>query len=115
MKVLKISKLKSLETKHLLNFGLAWIFEIIFFKSSSNFVYSYVKLSFLAIEAIYSIMAMNTGDIPPTLNLEEQEDGTEGFDLVPLKSKHIEGIKCVLSNSFGFGGTNASLIFGKAP
>lgn len=66
-----------------------------------------------AIEAIYSIMAMNTGDIPPTLNLEDQEDGTDGFDLVPLKSKHIDGIKCVLSNSFGFGGTNSSVIFGK--
>lgn len=66
-----------------------------------------------AIEAIYSIMALNTGDIPPTLNLEDIEDGTEGFDLVPLKSKHIDGIKAVLSNSFGFGGTNSSVIFGK--
>ncbi len=66
-----------------------------------------------AIEAIYSIMAMNTGDIPPTLNLEDIEDGTEGFDLVPLKSKHIDGIKAVLSNSFGFGGTNSSVIFGR--
>lgn len=66
-----------------------------------------------AIEAIYSILALTTGDIPPTLNLENQEEGTEGFDLVPLKSKHIDDIKAVLSNSFGFGGTNSSVIFGR--
>jgi 3-oxoacyl-[acyl-carrier-protein] synthase II len=66
-----------------------------------------------AIEAIYSIMALTTGDIPPTLNLENPSEGTEGFDLVPQKSKHIDGIKAVLSNSFGFGGTNSSVIFGK--
>ena len=66
-----------------------------------------------AIEAIYSIMALTTGDIPPTLNLENPSEGTEGFDLVPLKSKHIDGIKAVLSNSFGFGGTNSSVIFGR--
>ncbi|MFT4967755.1 MAG: 3-oxoacyl-[acyl-carrier-protein] synthase II [Candidatus Deianiraeaceae bacterium] len=66
-----------------------------------------------AIEAIYSIMALNTGDIPPTLNLEEVEDGTEDFDLMPLKSRNIGEIKAVLSNSFGFGGTNSSVVFGK--
>ena len=66
-----------------------------------------------AIEAIYSIMALNTGDIPPTLNLENPEDGLEGFDLMPLKSRNIGEIKAVLSNSFGFGGTNSSVIFGK--
>ena len=66
-----------------------------------------------AIEAIYSIMALNSGDIPPTLNLENIEDGTEGFDLVPLQTKNIGKINAVLSNSFGFGGTNSSVIFGK--
>jgi 3-oxoacyl-[acyl-carrier-protein] synthase II len=66
-----------------------------------------------AIEAIYSIMALNSGDIPPTLNLENIEDGTEGFDLVPLKTKNVGKINAVLSNSFGFGGTNSSVIFGK--
>lgn len=66
-----------------------------------------------AIEAIYSIMALNTGDIPPTLNLDEVEDETEDFDLMPLKSRNIGEIKAVLSNSFGFGGTNSSVVFGK--
>jgi 3-oxoacyl-[acyl-carrier-protein] synthase II len=66
-----------------------------------------------AIEAIYSIMALNTGDIPPTLNLENPDDGLEGFDLMPLQSRNIGEIKAVLSNSFGFGGTNSSVIFGK--
>ncbi len=66
-----------------------------------------------AIEAIYSIMALNTGDIPPTLNLENPDDGLEGFDLMPLKSRNIGELKAVLSNSFGFGGTNSSVIFGK--
>lgn len=66
-----------------------------------------------AIEAIYSILALNSGDIPPTLNLENIEDGTEGFDLVPLKTKNLGKIEAVLSNSFGFGGTNSSVIFGK--
>jgi 3-oxoacyl-[acyl-carrier-protein] synthase II len=66
-----------------------------------------------AIEAIYSIMALNSGDIPPTLNLENIEDGTDGFDLVPLKTKNVGKIEAVLSNSFGFGGTNSSVIFGK--
>ena len=66
-----------------------------------------------AIEAIYSIMALNSGDIPPTLNLEDIEDGTEGFDLVPLQTKNLGKIEAVLSNSFGFGGTNSSVIFGK--
>ena len=66
-----------------------------------------------AIEAIYSIMALNSGDVPPTLNLENIEDGTEGFDLVPLKTKNVGKMQAVLSNSFGFGGTNSSVIFGK--
>ena len=66
-----------------------------------------------AIEAIYSIMALNTGDIPPTLNLENPDDGLEGFDLMPLKSRNVGELKAVLSNSFGFGGTNSSVIFGK--
>ena len=66
-----------------------------------------------AIEAIYSIMALNSGNVPPTLNLEDIDEGTEGFDLVPLKSKSVGPMNAVLSNSFGFGGTNSSIIFGK--
>ena len=60
-----------------------------------------------AIEAIYSIKAVTDGIIPPTLNLENPSEGVEGIDLVPLKAKEKK-IKVALSNSFGFGGTNAA-------
>jgi 3-oxoacyl-[acyl-carrier-protein] synthase II len=63
-----------------------------------------------AIEAIYSIKAVTDGIIPPTLNLENPSEGVAGIDLVPLKAKEKK-IKVALSNSFGFGGTNACLIF----
>ena len=65
-----------------------------------------------AIEAIYSIKAVQTGDLPPTLNLENPEDAVADFDLVPLKSRKRE-VRNAMSNSFGFGGTNASLIIGQ--
>ena len=66
-----------------------------------------------AIEAIYSIKAVETGNVPPTLNLNEPEPDVSDFDLVPLKSRKRE-VRNAMSNSFGFGGTNASLIVGKA-
>ena len=65
-----------------------------------------------AIEAIYSIKAVQTGDLPPTLNLEDPEDAVADFDLVPLVTKNRE-VRNAMSNSFGFGGTNASLIVGQ--
>ena len=65
-----------------------------------------------AIEAIYSIKAVETGMLPPTLNLNEPEDDVAGFDLVPLKSRQRQ-VRNAMSNSFGFGGTNASLIVGQ--
>ena len=64
-----------------------------------------------AIEAIYSTLAVKTGDLPPTLNLNDPEDAMDGFDLVPLKTKN-KAVRYAMSNSFGFGGTNASLIIG---
>ncbi|MBI1273270.1 MAG: beta-ketoacyl-ACP synthase II [Alphaproteobacteria bacterium] len=63
-----------------------------------------------AVEAIYSIKAINDGIIPPTLNLENPSEGVEGIDLVPHKAKEKK-MRIALSNSFGFGGTNASLVF----
>ena len=62
-----------------------------------------------AVEAIYATKAMQTGTLPPTLNLHNPSDGCNGIDLVPLTAKE-KPVKTVLSNSFGFGGTNASLI-----
>ena len=65
-----------------------------------------------AVEAIFSILAVGNDIIPPTLNLEKPCDSAEGIDLVPLKAKEKK-VNIALSNSFGFGGTNASLILGK--
>jgi len=62
-----------------------------------------------AVEAIFSILAMNNGVVPPTLNLENPSDGCD-IDLVPKTPKERK-VRTVLSNSFGFGGTNASLVF----
>ena len=64
-----------------------------------------------AIEAIYTVLAIKTGDLPPTLNLQNPEEEMAGFDLVPLKTKKKK-VRYAMSNSFGFGGTNASLILG---
>jgi 3-oxoacyl-[acyl-carrier-protein] synthase II len=62
-----------------------------------------------AVEAIFSTLAVKTGILPPTLNLENPTEEAEGMDLVPLKAKQRE-VRAALSNSFGFGGTNASLV-----
>lgn len=63
------------------------------------------------VEAIFSILALKEGILPPTLNLDNPSQGCEGVDLIPHKAKE-QRVKYVMSNSFGFGGTNASLIFG---
>ena len=65
-----------------------------------------------AVEAIYSVLAIRDQIAPPTLNLDDPEDGTEDMDLVPFKPKPRK-IDTALSNSFGFGGTNACLVFKK--
>ena len=64
-----------------------------------------------AIEAIYSILSIVNQVIPPTNNLLNPDPETSGFDLVPIHAKK-RTVKNVLSNSFGFGGTNASLLIG---
>ena len=61
-----------------------------------------------SVEAIFSIMALNTGIVPPTLNLDDPSDGCD-IDLVPKQAKE-RPVRHALSNSFGFGGTNASVI-----
>jgi 3-oxoacyl-[acyl-carrier-protein] synthase II len=65
-----------------------------------------------AAEAIFSIKAIETGVVPPTLNLDDPSEGCEDMDLVPHVAKQ-RPVHAALSNSFGFGGTNASLIFRK--
>ncbi len=65
------------------------------------------------VEAIFSVLAIENDIVPPTLNLDNPSDGCD-LDLVPFEAKH-RTVRAALSNSFGFGGTNASLIFVKAP
>jgi len=64
-----------------------------------------------AVEAIFSILAIHNQVAPPTLNLDDPSEGCD-LDLVPYKAKKRE-IRAALSNSFGFGGTNASLVLKK--
>ncbi|MBC7986974.1 MAG: beta-ketoacyl-ACP synthase II [Sphingomonadaceae bacterium] len=62
-----------------------------------------------AVESVFCILAMRDQVAPPTLNLENPSEGCAGVDLVPLEAKQRK-IDAVLNNSFGFGGTNASLV-----
>ncbi len=62
-----------------------------------------------AVESIFCILALRDQIAPPTLNLENPSEGCEGVDLVPFKARERQ-IRAVLNNSFGFGGTNASLV-----
>ena len=65
-----------------------------------------------AVEAVYTTLAIRDQICPPTLNLENVEDEVADIDLVPLKPKKKE-IKAAMSNSFGFGGTNSSIVLKK--
>jgi 3-oxoacyl-[acyl-carrier-protein] synthase II len=66
-----------------------------------------------AVEAIFSVLALRDQVAPPTLNLDNPSEGCD-IDLAPKEAKPRK-IRNVLSNSFGFGGTNASLVFSSAP
>jgi 3-oxoacyl-[acyl-carrier-protein] synthase II len=66
-----------------------------------------------SVEAIFSILAIRDQVVPPTLNLDNPSPGCD-MDLVPKHAKE-RPVRYALSNSFGFGGTNASLIFAGPP
>jgi len=65
-----------------------------------------------ALEAIISVQALRQGMLPPTINLDDPEVAADVFDLVPNAAKP-KALHYALSNSFGFGGVNAALVFGK--
>jgi len=65
-----------------------------------------------AVESIFCILAIRDQIVPPTLNLDNPDEGAEGVDLVPHTARKRE-VRAVLNNSFGFGGTNASLVMRK--
>lgn len=64
------------------------------------------------IEAAASVMAIQTGIIPPTINLDNPDERCD-LDYVPHKARKVDQVNAVMSNSFGFGGHNASVIFKK--
>jgi 3-oxoacyl-[acyl-carrier-protein] synthase II len=61
-------------------------------------------------EAGITVLALHNQELPPTINLENQAPETEGMDFVPNKSRKFS-FDYALTNSFGFGGTNGSLVF----
>ena len=62
-----------------------------------------------AVESIFCILALRDQIVPPTLNLDDPSENCAGVDLVPHTAKE-RPVRAVLNNSFGFGGTNASLV-----
>jgi 3-oxoacyl-[acyl-carrier-protein] synthase II len=62
------------------------------------------------LEAAATVLALNDGVVPPTINLDDPDEQAAGFDLVPHHARQKK-IKVALSNSFGFGGTNVALVF----
>ena len=65
-----------------------------------------------AVESIFCILALRDQIVPPTLNLDNPSPSCAGVDLVPYEAKK-RTVRAVLNNSFGFGGTNASLVMKK--
>ncbi|MGO1296011.1 MAG: beta-ketoacyl-ACP synthase II [Vibrio sp.] len=63
-----------------------------------------------SVEAIVTVLSLVEQIVPPTINLDDPEDDL-GIDLVPNKARKVEGMEYAMCNSFGFGGTNGSLIF----
>jgi 3-oxoacyl-[acyl-carrier-protein] synthase II len=64
------------------------------------------------VEAIFTILALRDQIVPPTLNLNDPEESCAGIDLVPHEARRRK-VRAALSNSFGFGGTNATLVFAR--
>jgi 3-oxoacyl-[acyl-carrier-protein] synthase II len=65
-----------------------------------------------ALEAIATILAIRTGCIPPTINLDDPDEAGEGLDLTPDRASQRD-VRVALSNSFGFGGQNTALLFAR--
>jgi 3-oxoacyl-[acyl-carrier-protein] synthase II len=63
------------------------------------------------VEAAYSALALQRGVLPPTINLDDPDPACD-LDYVPRTARRAE-VEVALSNSFGFGGTNATLAFAK--
>ncbi|WP_348665988.1 beta-ketoacyl-ACP synthase II [Arsenophonus symbiont of Ornithomya chloropus] len=72
-----------------------------------------------AIESIFSVLSLRDQNIPPTINLENIDNAllqlveTKKLDFIPYKARKVKNMEYTLCNSFGFGGTNGSLVFRK--
>jgi len=64
------------------------------------------------LEAVLTVLALRDGIVPPTINLDDSDPGCAGVDLVPNEARRRK-LELALSNSFGFGGTNVTLAFGR--
>ncbi len=62
------------------------------------------------VEAIFTVLALRDQVVPPTLNLTAPDEAADGLDLVALSARRMS-LQYALSNGFGFGGVNASLLF----
>jgi 3-oxoacyl-[acyl-carrier-protein] synthase II len=67
-----------------------------------------------SLEALFSILALRDQVLPPTTNLDNPDEGCD-LDYVPNTAREVKNLTHVMSNSFGFGGTNGTLVFGAAP
>ncbi|MGH8426653.1 MAG: beta-ketoacyl-ACP synthase II [Gammaproteobacteria bacterium] len=66
------------------------------------------------IEAMFTVLALHHQVLPPTINLDNPDEGCD-LDYVPHTAREVKGVRYAMSNSFGFGGTNGSLVFGLLP
>ena len=66
-----------------------------------------------ALESVLCVLSIRDGIVPPTINLDDPDPQAEGVDLVRGHAREAK-VRCVVNNSFGFGGTNASLVFRQA-
>ena len=65
-----------------------------------------------AVESIFTVLALRDQAIPPTINLDNPDEGCD-LDFVPHEARQVKDMEYTLCNSFGFGGTNGSLVFRK--
>ncbi|MFV8757539.1 beta-ketoacyl-ACP synthase II, partial [Yersinia enterocolitica] len=65
-----------------------------------------------AVESIFTVLALRDQSIPATINLDNPDEGCD-LDFVPHEARQVNDLEYTLCNSFGFGGTNGSLVFRK--
>ncbi|QJC28501.1 beta-ketoacyl-ACP synthase II [Enterobacteriaceae endosymbiont of Plateumaris consimilis] len=82
------------------------------FVSSTKSVTGHLLGASGAVESIYSVLSLRDQIVPPTINLNNVDKNFD-LDFIPNIARDVHNMKYVLCNSFGFGGTNASLIFKK--